>query len=103
MPEANSRFVCSLHINDFFLLGLENPKEAFENLSQEALIPYVYRVQKLSKNFYEFRRTSDASLYSYEYPDYIRINNFGDRKTGCFTYNPFKIEVNSLGEIRKPK
>ena len=102
MPEPKSRFVCSLHINDFFLLGLENPKEAFENLSQQALIPYVYRVQKLSKHFYEFRRTSDASLYTYEYPQYIRINNFGDRKTGWFTYNPYKIEVNSLGEIRKP-
>ena len=46
---------------------------------------------------------SAASLYTYEYPQYIRINNFGDRKTGWFTYNPYKIEVNSLGEIRKPK
>jgi len=25
--------------------------------------------------------------------------NFGDRKTGWFSYNPYKIQVNSLGDI----
>lgn len=103
IPEVNGRFVCSLHINDLFLLGLENPAEAIHHLSQQELIPYVYRVQKLSRKFYEFRQTFDASLYAYDYPNYIRINNFGDRKTGWFSYEPYKIKVNSLGEIIVPK
>ncbi|MGB0376079.1 MAG: type II CRISPR RNA-guided endonuclease Cas9 [Flavobacteriaceae bacterium] len=99
LPVSEGQLICNLHINDLFLLGLQDPGDALEHFSKAELIPYVYRVQKLSKHFYEFRRTFDTSLYDYTYPNYVRINNFGDRKTGWFSYNPYKIQVNSLGDI----
>lgn len=99
LPVSEGQLICNLHINDLFLLGLQDPEDALEHFSKAELIPYVYRVQKLSKHFYEFRRTFDTSLYDYTYPNYVRINNFGDRKTGWFSYNPYKIQVNSLGDI----
>jgi len=36
-------------------------------------------------------------------PEYIRINNFGERKTGWLTYNPEKVEVNIVGQITRKK
>lgn len=34
-----------------------------------------------------------------EYPNYIRINNFGSKKTGWQTFNPIKVSVSLIGEI----
>ena len=32
-------------------------------------------------------------------PNYIRINNFGQRKTGWLTYSPIKVRMNSIGKL----
>jgi len=34
-------------------------------------------------------------------PEYIRVNNFGERKTGWNTYNPVKVEVDVIGQIKR--
>ena len=34
-------------------------------------------------------------------PEYIHVNNFGERKTGWNTYNPVKVEVDVIGQIKR--
>ena len=35
----------------------------------------------------------------YKIPEYIRINNFGTRKTGWQTYNLVKVKIDLIGNI----
>ena len=88
-----------LHINDFFLLGLAEGV-AIKTLSMETLFKHLYRVQKLSSKYYEFRSAHKQISNLFEFPDYIRINNFGDRKTGWKTYNPIKVKLSFTGKIQ---
>ena len=67
--------------------------------SKNFLMQHLYRVQKLSSNFYEFRLAYNNQLDTTEYPYYVRINNFGSRKTGWKTHNPVKVSLNIIGEI----
>ena len=60
----------------------------------------MYRIQKLSTKYYEFRLANKQITPSTDGPEYIRINNFGDKKTGWKTYNPIKVEVDLIGNIR---
>jgi len=71
-----------------------------EEYAKEELTKHLYRIQKLSSNFYEFRLASNNQLNNTEYPNYIRINNFGSKKTGWLTYNPINVEVSPVGEIK---
>ena len=77
-----------------------------ENLSyypKDILRKHLYRVQKLSTKYYEFRLANKQLSTSFEAPEYIRINNFGNKKTGWKTHNPVKVEVNIIGNIRLMK
>ena len=65
-----------LHINDFFLLGLEKGVDV-KTFPKETLFKHLYRVQKLSSRYYEFRSAHKQISNQFDYPDYIRINNFG--------------------------
>lgn len=91
--------ITHLHINDFFLLGLAEGV-AIKTLSMETLFKHLYRVQKLSSKYYEFRSAHKQISNLFEFPDYIRINNFGDRKTGWKTYNPIKVKLSFTGKIQ---
>ena len=77
--------------------------ECFEhNLSyypESVLRKHLYRIQKLSTKYYEFRLANKYVTPSMEAPEYIRINNFGDRKTDWKTYNPVKVEIDLIGKI----
>lgn len=77
-----------MEINDLFLLGADKLDENLELESRVYLMKHLYRVQKLSTRYYEFRLAYKCVSTSLETPDYIRINGFGDRKTGWLKYNP---------------
>ena len=64
---------------------------------------HLYRIQRISTKFYEFRQVYDADIYDTSFPNYIRVLNFGRRKTGWLTYNPKKVFVDNLGNIQKIK
>lgn len=99
LPSEGRMIISTLHINDCFILGLSH-KEIYRRLKHgESLWDNVYRVQRLSSKYYEFRQIYDLDVYSQVYPNYIRILNFGVKKTGWFTHKPFKISISVLGKI----
>ena len=101
MPNDGKKIITSLQTNDCFILGMEDKSIDWNNLDYKTIKDHVYRVQRLSSYFYEFRRVFDAYITSVTYPDYVRILNFGTYKTGWKTHNPIKITINAIGEISK--
>ena len=99
LPEDGEEFVTTLQINDLFLLDLEETELNLKYESKSFLAKHLYRVQKLSSKFYEFRLIHHIDTSSTEFPYYIRINNFGLRKTGWVTHNPIKVWMNVLGKL----
>ena len=59
----------------------------------------IYRLQRISSKYYEFRHINDLDVYEQTCPNYIRILNFGEKKTGWLTHNPFEISITLLGKI----
>ena len=99
LPSDGRMIISTLHINDCFILGLSK-KEIYHRLENGVnLWDNVYRVQRISSKYYEFRQVYDLDAYDQTYPNYIRILNFGNKKTGWLTHNPFKISISVLGEI----
>jgi CRISPR-associated endonuclease Csn1 len=99
LPEDRIEFVTTLQINDLFLLDLEESEINLEHESNSFIAKHLYRVQKLSSKFYEFRLVHHNDTSLTESPYYIRINNFGHRKTGWQTHNPIKVWMNSIGKL----
>ena len=104
LPEDGQRVITTLQINDCFLMGLSD-EDYFnlDNLPKRKIMEHLYRVQRISTKFYEFRQVYDADIYDTSFPNYIRVLNFGRRKTGWLTYNPKKVFVDNLGNIQKIK
>lgn len=99
LPEDGRMIISTLHINDCFILGLSQ-KEILNRLQEGiSLWEHVYRVQRLSSKYYEFRHVYDLDLYDQSSPSYIRILNFGIKKTGWMTHKPFKISIDAVGKI----
>ena len=86
-----------------FLMGTNDLVQDLNLESRSYLKSHLYRVQKLSSKFYEFRLAQKQASMITDAPEYIRINNFGERKTGWLTYNPVKVEVNIVGQITRKK
>lgn len=104
LPEDGQEVVTTLQINDCFLMGLSDEEYFdFESLPRRKIMEYLYRVQRISTKFYEFKQVYDADIYNTSFPNYIRVLNFGQRKTGWLTYNPKKVYVDNLGGIKKMK
>lgn len=101
LPLDGKEIVTTLHINDMFVLGLNEDEINWENPDYEMLKEHLYRVQKLSSKFYEFRQSSQASIQNNFQPFYIRIQSFGDGKTGWDTFNPIKVKISVSGKIQK--
>jgi CRISPR-associated endonuclease Csn1 len=99
LPSDGSSVVTTLHINDYFILGLSNQKIKEYLDTGASLWAHVYRIQRISSRYYEFRHIYDLDVYNQTYPNYVRILNFGDKKTGWLTHNPFKISISLLGKI----
>lgn len=99
LPIDGKEMVTTLHINDMFLLGLSEDEINWENPDYKVLKEHLYRVQKLSSKFYEFRLVSEASIQNNFQPFYVRIQSFGDGKTGWDTFNPIKVKISVSGKI----
>lgn len=99
LPNEDCELVTTLHINDMFLLDVHDPEQPIEEQPRDFLMNHLYRIQKLSSGFYEFRHAYNNQLNATEYPHYIRINNFGSKKTGWLTHNPVKVEISPIGDI----
>ena len=101
IPADGTEIVTTLQINDMFLLGLKEENINWENPDYEVLKECLYRVQKLSSKFYEFRLSKEASIQNNFHPFYIRVQSFGDGKTGWETFNPIKVKISVSGKIEK--
>lgn len=102
LPIDGKEIITTLHINDMFLLGLKEEEVNWENPDYNDLKEHLYRVQKLSSKFYEFRLSSEATIQNNLQPFYIRIQSFGEGKTGWETFNPIRVRVSVSGKIQKP-
>lgn len=101
LPKDGEEIVTTLHINDMFLLGLNEDEINWDYPDYDVVKEHLYRVQKLSSKFYEFRLCSEASIQNNNQPFYIRIQSFGDGKTGWMSFNPTKVKVSISGKIQK--
>ena len=101
LPADGTSIVTTLQINDMFLLGLKEEEINWENPDCEVLKNHLYRVQKLSSKFYEFRLSKEASIQNNFQPYYVRIQSFGEGKTGWLSFNPIKVKISVSGKIEK--
>jgi len=93
-------FVTSLSKNEMFiLLGESDVREVFESPTE--LASRLYRVQKISTKFYEFRKASEASLVNKKWPYYQYITSFGSGKTGWKAFNPVRVSISPSGILSK--
>lgn len=101
IPKQKGSYVSSLHNNDLFLLGVMDLDDDLSKESRNYLAQHLYRLQKLSSNFYEFRLAYHNDISQVNAPEFIRITNFGSRKTGWLALSPIKVIVNYAGEIKR--
>lgn len=101
LPLDGQEIITTLHINDMFLLALSEEEINWENPDYEVLKENLFRVQKLSSKFYEFRLSSESSIQNNFQPYYVRIQSFGDGKTGWETFKPIKVKISVSGKIEK--
>lgn len=101
MPIDGKEIVTTLHINDMFLLRLEEEEINWENPDYEVLKEHLYRVQSLSSKYYEFRQAINAESQNKVSPIYEQIRGFGTRKTGWDNFNPIKVKISVSGKISK--
>lgn len=101
LPDDGKEIVTTLHINDMFLLGLKEDEINWDNPDYEVLKEYLYRVQKLSSKFYEFRLNTESSIQQNVLPFYRRITGYGEGIGGWVTHNPIKVKISVSGKIQK--
>lgn len=99
LPIGGKEIVTTLHINDIFLLGLNEEDINWENPNNELMKEHLYRVQKTSKKvsaFEFFFRHGVAS--SLDNPSQgISIQSF--KKWNEF--NPIKVKISVSGKLVK--
>ena len=98
LPLDGKEIVTTLHINDMFVLGLNEDEINWENPDYEMLKEHLYRVQKLTSGDYFFRKHKSSTIAD---KDYKQIRGFGEGKTGWFTFNPIKVKISVSGKIQK--
>jgi CRISPR-associated endonuclease Csn1 len=98
LPIDGKEIVNTLHINDMFLLGLNEDEINWESPDNEVLKEHLYRIQKLTSGDYFFRKHKSSTVTD---DDYRQIRGFGEGKTGWFTFNPIKVIISVSGKIQK--
>jgi len=98
LPIDGVEIVATMHINDMFLLGLNEDEINWENPDYTVLNEHLYRVQKLTSRDYFFRKHKSSTITD---DDYRQIRGFGEGKTGWFTFNPIKVKISVSGKILK--
>lgn len=99
IEESQGKIITYMHINDLYLLGIDEEEEDLQYLPKSQLRKHLYRIQKLSSFYYEFRLAYRQITPTYDATEYVRINNFGGRKTGWKTYKPLKVKVSVTGKL----
>ncbi|WP_417431541.1 type II CRISPR RNA-guided endonuclease Cas9 [Halpernia sp.] len=98
LPTHGKEIVTTLHINDMFLLGLDEDEINWENPNYNHLKNHLYRVQKLTSGDYFFRKHLSSTVTD---DAYKQIRGFGEGKTGWFTFNPIKVKISVSGKTFK--
>ena len=98
LPLDGKEIVTTLHINDMFLLGLNEDEINWENPDYDVLKEHLYRVQKLTSGDYFFRKHKSSTITD---DNYKQIRGFGEGKTGWFTFLPIKVKISVSGKIEK--
>lgn len=98
LPKYGKEMVTTLHINDMFLLGLNEDEINWNEPDYDLLKEHLYRVQKLTSGDYFFRKSTSSTVTG---ADYKQIRGFGEGKTGWFTFNPIKVQISVSGKIQK--
>ena len=101
LPIGGKEIITTLHINDMYLLGVQEEDIDWEKPNYEALKESLYRVQSTSSKYYEFRQVSNSQSQLKESPVYEQIRGFGDGKTGWLNFNPIKVKISVSGKIKK--
>jgi CRISPR-associated endonuclease Csn1 len=101
LPKDGKGIVSTLQINDLFLLGLNENETNWNKLNYNLFREHLYRVQKLSSKFYEFRLNTESSIKQNNLPFYRRITGFGYGLGGWLTHSPIKVKINSIGKIER--
>ncbi|OAD42863.1 type II CRISPR RNA-guided endonuclease Cas9 [Polaribacter atrinae] len=99
LPNDGEKIVSTLQINDMFLLGLND--DDIITLTSKELKKHLFKVQTLSSSFYEFRLSTDSTQNKNTNSTvFRRIQSFGMGKTGWKAFNPIKVKLNSIGEVK---
>lgn len=96
LPLDGKEMVTTLHINDMFLLCLNEDEINWENPDYEVLKEHLYRVQKLTSGDYFFRKHKSSTITD---DDYKQIRGLREGKTGWLTFNPIKVKISVSGKI----
>lgn len=99
LPSDGKEIVTTLHINDMFLLGLNEDEINWENPDYKKLKEHLYRVQKFTSGDYYFRIAKTSSIQNAE--EKQQINSFGLGKNGWSTHSPIKVKISVSGKIKK--
>lgn len=99
LPIEGKEIVATLHINDMFLLGLNEDEINWKKPDYEILRESLYRVQKFTSGDYYFRMAKTSSIQNME--EKQQINSFGFGKNGWSTHNPIKVKISVSGKISK--
>lgn len=102
LPLDGVEIITSLHINDMFLLGLDEEVIDWNGINYNMIKEHLYKVQTLSSFFYEFRLNSD-STQNKDTNSHVfkRIQSFGNGKTGWLNLNPIKVKISVAGKIER--
>lgn len=93
LPTDGKEIVCTLQINDTFIIGLKDEElEVYRN-DRSALSKYLYRVQKLSGMYYTFRHHLASTITNDD--EEIRIVSFDAWKRA----NPVKVRIDEIGNL----
>jgi CRISPR-associated endonuclease Csn1 len=102
LPLGGKEIVTTLHINDMFLLGLNEDEINWRNPDYYLLNKHLFKVQTLSSGVYEFRLNNDSTqIKDTNSKIFRRIQSFGNGKTGWLTFIPIKVKVSVSGKIKK--
>lgn len=93
LPTDGKETVCTLQINDTFIVGLKDEElEVYKN-DRNVLSKYLYRVQKLSSMYYTFRHHLASTINNEK--EEIRITSFDAWKRA----NPVKVRIDEIGNF----
>ncbi len=93
LPADGKAPVCTLQINDTFIIGLKDEElEVYRN-DRSTLSKYLYRVQKLSRMDYTFRHHLASTITNKK--EEIRIGSLEAWKQA----NPVKVYIDEIGNL----